>query len=53
MKTTKTTNFELIEIIEQQGELIKELSGTIAQLLLQNEEQESIIEELIQNERPA
>ena len=47
------SKLELIEMIEQQGELIKELSGTIANLLLQNEEQESIIEELIQNERLA
>lgn len=47
------SKFELIEIIEQQGELIKDLSETVARLLLQNQEQESIIEELIQNERPA
>ena len=43
----KTTQIELIEIIEQQGELIKELSGTISRLLLQNSEQESIINELM------
>lgn len=49
----KTTEIELIEMIEQQGELIKDLSETVARLLLQNEEQESIIEELIQNVRPA
>lgn len=49
----KTTKIELIEMIEQQGELIKELSETVARLLLQTEEQESVINELMQNERPA
>lgn len=47
------SKIELIEMIEQQGELIKELSETVARLLLQNEEQESVINELMQNERPA
>lgn len=49
----KTTKIELIEMIEQQGELIKELSETVARLILQTEEQESVINELMQNERPA
>jgi len=49
----KTTNFELIEMIEQQGELIRDLSNTIAQLLLRNSEQENVINELMQNERLA
>lgn len=43
----KKTAYELIELIDQQGELIKELSGTISRLLLQNSEQESIINELM------
>lgn len=46
------SKYELIELIEQQGELIKDLSETVARLLLQNEEQESVINELMQNERP-
>lgn len=49
----KTTKIELIEIIEEQAELIKSLSNTVARMLLQNTEQESVINELMQNERPA
>ncbi|GAB2324749.1 hypothetical protein IRB23M11_23750 [Alkalibacterium sp. m-11] len=48
-ESVKLTNVELIEIIEEQAELIKSLSNTIARMLLQHSEQESLIEELMEN----
>lgn len=46
-QTKPKMSFELIELIEEQGELIRELSATVARLLLQNAEQENYIDELI------
>lgn len=43
------TYFELADIVEKQGKIIKEQSETIARLLNENAEQENFINEMMKN----
>jgi len=43
------TYFDLIELVEKQGEIIKQQAETIAKLVNDNAEKENLINELLSN----
>lgn len=47
MRNLTKTHFDLIILIEQQGDVIKKQSETIAKLLTENAEKENLINELL------